>query len=426
MHDITQTDRPPYPSDVDAVAAQFDAETADETATEHAGDFAVDVSAIRRRIQDGCTNVMQAIASNATVDALGELLDEMRETLTSVTPAPQPISIGELAKQYPRMRPPVVHGLLREGETANIAAPSKVGKSWAAYDLALSVATGGSWLGAFRCEQGRVLYLDNELHHETLAYRFNEVANALGFHWPDVAESVDVVALRGQGHDLHALGPILDRIEAGEYRVVIADAWYRFIPAGTSENDNAAVMGLYNRLDEYADKLKAAWVNVHHSTKGSQSDKRVTDVGSGASAQSRAADAHIIMREHQDDGVFVLDAAVRSWKPVAPLALRWDYPLWQVDENADPARLKRLLSPAQQTANANDERDVAKIVASLAGRKQLSPSALRKLVGCGAGRMNRLLAMLDNDNRIVRDEATINGKSAELISLFPVEGNGTP
>ena len=54
------------------------------------------------------------------------------------------------------------------------------------------------------------------------------------------------------------------------------------MPAGADENDNATMAGLYNALDCYADALGAAFVNIHHSSKGDQSGKAVTDVGAGA------------------------------------------------------------------------------------------------------------------------------------------------
>jgi hypothetical protein len=71
-----------------------------------------------------------------------------------------------LIDTFPGLRRPVIHGLLREGETMNVISAPKMGKSWLVTDLALSVATGRDWLG-FRCERGDVLILDNELHGET-------------------------------------------------------------------------------------------------------------------------------------------------------------------------------------------------------------------------------------------------------------------
>lgn len=79
---------------------------------------------------------------------------------------------------------------------------------------------------------------------------------------------------------------------------------------------------------------------IHHSTKGNQSGKAVTDVGAGAGAQSRAADTHLVLRPHEEPGVAVLDAAVRSWPPIEPRCLRWSFPVWTVEDSLDPADLK--------------------------------------------------------------------------------------
>src|SRR5690606_36475560 len=110
-------------------------------------------------------------------------------------------------------------------------------------------------------------------------------------------------------------------IQPDEFKLIICDAKYRFADHSRSESDNAAETALYDMLDEYAGMTRASFVVIHHSSKGDQSDKRVTDVGSGAGAQSRAADAHIILREHEQDRTVVMDAAVRSFAPMQPLAL---------------------------------------------------------------------------------------------------------
>jgi hypothetical protein len=105
---------------------------------------------------------------------------------------------------------------------------------------------------------------------------------------------------------------------------------------------------VYNLLNEYADKTRAAIVLVHHTTKGSQSDKRVTDVGSGAGAQSRAADTHLVLREHEEEATVVAEAVVRSFPPVAPLVLRWEFPFWRPVADADPTKLATAGSRQQK------------------------------------------------------------------------------
>jgi hypothetical protein len=249
-------------------------------------------------------------------------------------------TVRELGIAYPVLRPPVIHGLLREGETMNVIASPKTGKSWLTIDLALSVATGRPWLGRFQTVRGDVLIIDNELHPETSSHRIPRVAEARGLTLADIGDCVAVDNLRGRLQSLLDLGPYFDAIEPGRFKVIVLDAFYRFMPVGGDENDNGTMANIYNVIDSYADRLGCSFVLIHHSTKGSQSGKSVTDVGAGAGAQSRATDTHLVLRPHEENGVVVLDAAVRSWAPIEPVCLRWTFPVWNADGMLDPAALK--------------------------------------------------------------------------------------
>ena len=43
---------------------------------------------------------------------------------------------------------------------------------------------------------------------------------------------------------------------------------------------------------------------------------------------------------NSEAGVVVLEAAVRSWPPVEPVALRWKFPVWMRAEGLDTSALK--------------------------------------------------------------------------------------
>lgn len=253
---------------------------------------------------------------------------------------PAPLAVRDLVAAYPRLRPPVIHGLLREGETMNIIASPKTGKSWLTLDLAIAVATGRPWLGRYETVPGSVLIIDNELHRETSAHRIPQVASARGVAMREIDERIFVDNLRGRLQDIFTLAPYFAALAPGRFKIIVLDAFYRFMPAGGDENDNGTMANIYNRLDAFADRLGCAFVLIHHSTKGSQSGKSVTDVGAGAGAQSRATDTHLVLRPHEEHGVVVLDAAVRSWAPIEPTCLRWSFPVWTVDECLDPSALK--------------------------------------------------------------------------------------
>lgn len=378
----------------------------------HARYYALNVreKADKRQLFDFAIQAAQA-AHNGKPAA--DVIASLRESLDGIDHRniggmASPMTIGALVAGNASLAPMIIDRLLRGGETANIIAAPKMGKSWLAYDLALSVATGGEWLGRYRCERGRVLLIDNELHAGTLAHRIPTVATALGIAESEYRPQIDVLSLRGRLIDLHGIARLLMPVEPGTYSLIILDAWYRALPSGANENDNGGIAMLYNLIDQMAANLGCAWVNIHHASKGAQADKSVTDVGAGAGSQSRAADTHIILRPHEDEGCIVLDAVVRSSAPVEPLALRWQYPCWHPADELDASRLRRPESARDRKQKADDADGIAKIVSALTGQKQMTPRELRD-TGLSRDRLKRLLDRLYADKRVSREPTKIRG-----------------
>ena len=256
--------------------------------------------------------------------------------------------------QFPHLRKPLIEGLLREGETMNVIAPPKTGKSWLVTDLAIAVATGRPWLDTFQTHRGSVLIIDNELHGETSAHRIPKVAEARGVPLEEIDQMVYVENLRGRLRDLMEMSAYFKAIGPRQFKLIVLDAFYRFIPRDTDENDNGSVARLYNLLDHFALELQCSFVLIHHSTKGNQSAKAITDVGAGAGSQSRATDTHLILRAHEEPEAVVLDAAVRSWPKVTPLCLKWSFPVWNPAFDLDPEALKPE-RPSRRRAKQEDE-----------------------------------------------------------------------
>ena len=81
-----------------------------------------------------------------------------------------------------------------------------------------------------------VLIIDNELHSETTANRIPKVMNARGIELTDVDGHVFVANVRGRLQDINRLASDLMKLEPGRYRLVVLDAFYRFLPAKTDES----------------------------------------------------------------------------------------------------------------------------------------------------------------------------------------------
>lgn len=317
----------------------------------------------------------------------------------------------DLSAQYPALRPPVINKLLREGETMNVIAAPKTGKSWLTLDLALSVAAGRPWLGRYETVAGDVLIIDNELHRETSASRIPQVARARGMDYASVGRHVAIDNLRGRLRDIFALRSYFDRLEPGRFRLIVLDAFYRFMPLGGDENDNATMASVYNAVDAYADQLGCCFVLIHHSSKGNQSGKSVTDVGAGAGSQSRATDTHLVLRPHEENGCVVLDAAVRSWAPIEPAGLRWTFPVWDFDSGLDPTQLRqerpsKRKPEKQEEAEEPDAWDVDRFVEEFMSALPVTLPELRErstsLPGLSWRRVGDLLAMSERRGLVSR------------------------
>jgi hypothetical protein len=378
-----------------------------------AGRFCEQHRDVRQRNE--LANALLAVATDFHKQRANQTEAQGDATHTPPRPLPKIIPIRQLIADYPRLHEPVIDGLLRRKEVANIVSKTKVGKSWFTYGVSFAVAMGREWLGQFSCTPGRVLLLDNELHKPTIRFRIQTVADALGISEDDYADNLDVLSLRDNPRTVDEIAQMIGADRG--YSLVIFDALYKAMPFGFSENDNASMARVYHRLDEIAATSGAAVAIVHHSTKGNQSDKDVTDVGSGAGSQSRAADTHLVLRPHQEDDCAVLDAACRSFPPIEPLVLRWSYPVWTVAEDLDPTQLKRQPTGRERFQRGQDEEGTAKIIAALAKHQRGTEGAMRKWTRMGRDRCQRLLGMLVDEGRIVSEDVIVQGNSCEEYRL---------
>ncbi|KAA0215586.1 MAG: hypothetical protein DYG94_07110 [Leptolyngbya sp. PLA3] len=345
-----------------------------------------------------------------------------------------PISGADLIAQYAEMRPVVIDGLLREGETLNLVSTPKVGKSWLVHALAVAVVTGKPWLDK-ATTPGRVLLIDGELHRETLAKRLRRTVDTLGVT-PDALALLDVLPVRGQRLTIDHVADALRDVPPGTYRLIVLDALYRFLPLGGEENANETMTQIYNTLDAIANRAKAAVVAVHHASKGNQSERSVTDVGSGAGAQSRAADTHLVLRAHEEEGAVVVDAAVRSFPPMDSFVIRSTNPGWELAPDLLPTQLKRAQrrgrTPREPATQREPEREWTpeEFAAQVVGRERTIREgviARAKSAGLSQSKATALLKLAEAQGIIHRTRDGPNGAhrfTTEPPTVFEGEGAG--
>lgn len=347
-----------------------------------------------------------------------EIYDAVRlQTDDGVAATVQKFEIGALIERFPQRRPAVIAGLGREGETINFVSHSKVGKSWTACQLGLSIAMGTPWLGLFGTAPGRVLFVDNELSADELAHRQRVIAAAMGIDLAALEGRVQVWSLRHHPLSLDELQPDFDELEPGAYKLIVLDAIYKFLPPGVSENDNAAIAQFHGRVTALAARLGALVAMVHHASKGPQEGKRLTDIGAGAGAQSRAADCHLVLRDHDQPGVLVLDGVLRSFAPMKPVTLRIEFPLLVPVEGLDPHRLRIEETAGERRQQAKDADGFAAITTALKSGKKATARQLRQLTSLGASRLGRLLDIMVHDGALTATAVTVRGNTTQEYSL---------
>lgn len=297
----------------------------------------------------------------------------------------------------PKRAPALIDGLLRCGHTALFAGKAKSGKSWAAIELAVAVATGGEWLG-HRCAQGSVVYCDPELDPRSLDNRFSKVAQAMGAQLGIVDARVLKWSMRGVlldsgepptiediAHDIGILKP-------SGLALVILDSVSCFLGSG-DENSSHDVRRLSAFMNRIAEATGAAVLAVHHFGKSLAGDREAIDRARGSSVWSDAPDCPMTITEvFPPNGeaadylpagarAFVIDAALREFEPMEPLHIIYEFPLHRVDTGGITADWKPKSS--QQSAGRSSGETRAAKAAQRAMRCELALMQAFYLNGIG-------------------------------------------
>jgi len=197
----------------------------------------------------------------------------------------------EQLQDPPQKSPELISGILREGCKMIITGESKAGKTCLSQGLAACIAEGKPWLGKFKCEQGKVLYINLEVEEADLFDRFEAIYKANG--WPFSEESCRNLHpwnLRGKAVPLDKLADkVIRRCRGENYKAIILDPLYK-VQQG-DENSAEAIIKFCNALDKIAHETGAAVIYDHHHPKGSAGQKKVIDRGSGSGVFARDADA---------------------------------------------------------------------------------------------------------------------------------------
>ena len=282
---------------------------------------------------------------------------------------PEVESYSDIVKNPPPLKEELIEGVLRRGHKMIISGASKSGKSFSLIDLMSCVAEGKEWLG-FKCQKGKVLYLNFEIDRASFFERIRKVYEAKG--WEPTTENIDVWNLRGKTMAISKLVPkLLQRARNKDYSLIVLDPIYK-IQAG-DENSAGDIAKFTNEVDKIATELDSSIVYCHHHSKGSQGFKRAMDRSSGSGVFSRDADAIIDVIELSNDEykdmehygelrAFRIEGTLREFPSFEPVNVFYDFPIYRLDENGildNSKTLDEFLLSRQNNKMLRDQKEPA-------------------------------------------------------------------
>lgn len=222
--------------------------------------------------------------------------DEWKDWIESINDdLPELQNLADVWNNMPKLSPPLIEGVLRQGHKMLVGGPSKAGKSFGLIELSVSIAEGIKWFG-FNCTQGKVMYVNLELDEASCLHRFKDVYTALGIPSENFLSNIDIWNLRGRSIPMDKLAPILiRRANKRGYIAVIIDPIYKVITGDENSADQMA--NFCNQFDKVCTELGCAVIYCHHHSKGSQGGKRSMDRVSGSGVFARDPDALLDLTE---------------------------------------------------------------------------------------------------------------------------------
>ncbi len=299
-----------------------------------------------------------------------------------------------------------VPGLIPEGLSL-LAGKSKIGKSWMALGIAISVAAGGIALGEFRCPPGEVLYLALEDNAKRIQKRLRRILDGetcpTGLHFWLAAPTLD----NGLAKKLHAW-----LAEHPDCRLVIIDTYVRVMPEqkrnGSAYQQEAKAAEVLQKL---ADAHECSILLIHHQRKMAADD--VVDTVSGTQGIAGTCDGILMMTRERAQADALLYVTGRETEETGEYALKWDArtATWTLAGSAKEAKLG---------AERKQARD---LLAELPGYK--TPTEVARILNSrdngsrSVDAMKHLLARMWQDGLIGNDGSGRYGVASPLSPASP-------
>lgn len=244
--------------------------------------------------------------------------------------------------------PDLIGGLLSVRSKMMVAGPSKARKSWTLLDLALSIASGASWMGLL-CTQGKVIFIDGELHREQILTRLMTVSESRGLPEEVWSDNLKIWPMRGEMREVTELmRALMDTLLEERPLAIILDPIYKLL-GDRDENAAGEINSLLNELEQVARTVGCCILYSHHFAKGDAGEKSPIDRASGSGVWARDPDAMVFFTpparpkkgEAPASHDFDVNLVARGHPPTEPFMVKWMSGHFERQGSASPFKIKR-------------------------------------------------------------------------------------
>jgi AAA domain/DnaB-like helicase N terminal domain len=332
----------------------------------------------RREVIAACAEATRRLYNEqdddlSSLDALASKADSIRSLLGRNGALPSIEDAAELVRLPLELPEDVIEGILHRAAKMVLGGASKSFKTWTLIDLAVSVATGADWFSGYPTKRGRVLYINLELPSGWFTKRIRTVCDERQL----TLESgyLKVWNLRGYAADLSKLlSPLLRGIGRDEFVLIIIDPVYKLLGA-RDENKAGDIASLLNEIEMLAVKTGAAVAFGAHYSKGNQSAKESIDRIGGSGVFARDPDSILNFTRHEQDDCFTVEMTLRNHPPQKPFVVKWEYPIFTIENLLDPTELKR---PGPGRPEKYDAKDLLTLIDEPMSGSQIAKKAWSK------------------------------------------------
>ena len=305
---------------------------------------------------------------------------------------PEIINFWNQCQEPPELSPELIGGVLREGNKMIITGESKAGKTCLSQELAVCIAEGKPWLNKFKCEKGKVLYMNLEVEEASLFHRFHQIYEANEWKITSAARNIQLWNLRGHALPLDELAlKVVRRCRDQHYKAIILDPLYK-VQQG-DENSAEAIIKFCNALDKIAHETGAAVIYDHHHPKGAAKEN-VIDRGAGSGVFARDADAicdisllsldkasqEMYGAKLADEKPMQMSFVLRDFKDIEPFNVWFKFPVHYMDS-------ANLLEGAAIKGSEKDRLSMSSKRTSESERKGILETAFKMCEEDGAAKL---------------------------------------